>query len=187
MNTANNARSAASKQAIKAAFLQILNEKIPRDICVQEVCKLANINRSTFYAHFTNINELLNELEVDLYKQAKQSIFLRNLDFMQLTSRDTILKILKFIRQHESLYRKYYLQLTDSAHMTMLSNHVKETYVSALSTYNASYSKEEIDYSFEFCKQGTHGVIRKWLISGCEEPEEQIALLLERLLLKSLP
>lgn len=52
-----------SKKAIKNALSQLLMKKDLEEISVTEVVKTAGINRSTFYAHYNNMTEVLEEIE----------------------------------------------------------------------------------------------------------------------------
>ena len=57
-----NARAAQSKAALKNAFLALFQSKEPEEITVVELCQLAGVNRSTFYAHFGYMDELIREV-----------------------------------------------------------------------------------------------------------------------------
>lgn len=43
------------------ALIEILNKKDFEYITIKEICEKAGVNRSTFYLHYENINELLEE------------------------------------------------------------------------------------------------------------------------------
>ena len=43
------------------AFISLLEEKSFEYITVSEICKKAGVNRSTFYLHYENTVDLLNE------------------------------------------------------------------------------------------------------------------------------
>ena len=53
-----------SKKAIKNALSRLLMKKDFEEISVTEVVKTAGINRSTFYAHYNNMTEVLEEIEM---------------------------------------------------------------------------------------------------------------------------
>ena len=59
----NKAESKYFNTAVKMdkAFLDILEKKDLEYITVKEICKYAGVNRSTFYLHYENIGDLLNE------------------------------------------------------------------------------------------------------------------------------
>lgn len=59
-----------SKKAIKDALLEIMYEKDFKDITVSELLKKANVSRGTFYAHFSNLDDVKQQLIYDLYSHA---------------------------------------------------------------------------------------------------------------------
>ena len=54
-----------SRRLIRAALLELLQEKKFEKITVTDIVKRAEINRSTFYAHYPDVMGLLEELMED--------------------------------------------------------------------------------------------------------------------------
>ena len=52
-------RSRKTVKAIQDALLQMLSEKNLSDIKIIELCRRADINRTTFYLHFGNTDVVL--------------------------------------------------------------------------------------------------------------------------------
>lgn len=50
-------------QLIENSFFELYREKSIEKISITEICKLANINRSTFYYHYEDYPSLLNSIE----------------------------------------------------------------------------------------------------------------------------
>ena len=55
-----------TKKAIKEALFRIMEEKDISSISISELTQEANINRRTFYTHYRNITDILDEIEGDL-------------------------------------------------------------------------------------------------------------------------
>ena len=55
-------RTKHSIKIIKDAFLTLINQKSFYKITISEICRTADITRSTFYLHFSAITDLLNEV-----------------------------------------------------------------------------------------------------------------------------
>ena len=55
-------RTIYTKEAIKDALLGLLSEKEYADVTVADVCRTAELNRGTFYLHYGNIAQVLDEL-----------------------------------------------------------------------------------------------------------------------------
>ena len=58
-----NRRVKITKTMIKDAFLELLEKHPIEKISVTDICKGADVNRSTFYAYYTDVTELLHEIE----------------------------------------------------------------------------------------------------------------------------
>ena len=61
MNTPNNKRGQESLQRIEEAFVTLLQEKSLHEVEISELCELAQINRSTFYANYVDIFDLADK------------------------------------------------------------------------------------------------------------------------------
>lgn len=68
--SSNNRMVEKSKKAIKDALLDIMYEKDFKQITVNELLKRANISRGTFYAHFSNLEDVRQQLINDLFDHA---------------------------------------------------------------------------------------------------------------------
>lgn len=63
-----------SKQKIIDAFMSLRAKKPIEKISVAEICRKAQINKSTFYAHYHNIYDLSERLETELVEEIVASI-----------------------------------------------------------------------------------------------------------------
>lgn len=61
---------------IKEAFLTLLEEKPINKITVKELCEKADINRATFYTHFSDCFDLLEKIEGDILAEFERSLSL---------------------------------------------------------------------------------------------------------------
>ena len=69
MNIKDNKRHQETLQHIYPAFAALLQDQELNNISVAELCEMANIDRSTFYAHFDNILALANSFAAEIEKQ----------------------------------------------------------------------------------------------------------------------
>lgn len=58
-----------TKARIRTAFLELLKKKHYAKISVREIAEKANINRSTFYLHYQDVYDLLDQIEEQLNSQ----------------------------------------------------------------------------------------------------------------------
>ena len=63
MNKKSNQRYLETERKIQECLIELLNKKDIDEITVSEICKKVQINRSTFYAHYLDLYDLLDKLQ----------------------------------------------------------------------------------------------------------------------------
>ena len=63
MTTQENRRSKMTRRVFRESLTELMLEKGMQKISVNEICKRADMNRSTFYAHYEDQFDLLREIE----------------------------------------------------------------------------------------------------------------------------
>ena len=58
-------RTQYTRRMLQDALIELLADKPLARITVRELCERADVNRSTFYAHYTSIEDLLHDIEED--------------------------------------------------------------------------------------------------------------------------
>ena len=51
-----------AREAMEGAFIQLLSKKSIEQISITELCRKAGVNRSTFYAHYLDIYDLMEQV-----------------------------------------------------------------------------------------------------------------------------
>ena len=69
-----DARVRYTRRVLKESFLTLLRDKPVNRITVKEVCELAELNRATFYAHYSDCFALLESIEQELLDALGQSL-----------------------------------------------------------------------------------------------------------------
>ena len=169
-------------ELMNQALLSLLEKKDIQFITVTEITKKAGVNRSTFYLHYDNVYELLEETIANLNKKfistfegqipfaitSKQDAFLLTdtllssyLDFVKQNK-----KALKLINQKPQLFQsgKTYKQIYD------------KIFYPAISQFIAQENKKI--YTLEFFTGGVVAIVHKWLALDCvTEIEEVIGII----------
>ena len=67
-------RTRYTRQAIKETFLELLKQKNFTKITVTEICKISEINRGTFYLHYYDIHDVLEDILNDMVQDMKTTV-----------------------------------------------------------------------------------------------------------------
>lgn len=177
MNTPNNKRRKESQEKIEKVFTELVQEKELNEITVTDICKITNLNRSTFYANYLDIYDLADKIrekleqEVDyLYKNEKENNYNSN----------NFLKLFKNIKDNQVFYRTYFKLNMDKN--IKISDLKYDTNLAKL-----FFNEKHTDYHIEFFMAGLNAIIKKWLSNGCKEsPEEMNKIIIEEYLSKNI-
>lgn len=98
MNTPNNKRYRDMTESINAAFASLLQNKELCDITVTDICEIASIERSTFYAHYNDVAALANDYAAQIEKQVSK----------QQHTEDDFSWLFEYIKEHPDLFKIYF-------------------------------------------------------------------------------
>ena len=163
------------------ALLQLLEKKDFAFISVKEICQKAGVNRSTFYLHYENTNELLEETIERLNERFISSFpkdLIRSFKGRILTSKEFLTPYLNFVKENKRAYQlihqKPELFSADKAFRKMY----KDIFDPALDTFNVG--EKEKKYVFDFYTKGSLAIIQKWLEEDCKDDIDFIVNLIAK-------
>lgn len=163
INMTTDARTRYTKMVIHSAFLQLLKERPIEKVSVAEICRLAGINRATFYRNYENQYDLLSALENEMLEDIKKSVYQYDGNIDKLT--ETILE--KFSEQKEM----WTLLLSDHADLGFLL----KIYSFLEDHLTRNHSTKESELRYRFLLHGYSGVFDDWIKGGMKEPPRIIA------------
>ena len=70
----NDARVRYTKKVLREALLECLKNKSIKEITVKEICEKAGVNRATFYKHYRDCYNLLEQTEENELEQFRQAL-----------------------------------------------------------------------------------------------------------------
>ncbi len=173
MNVKNNARYKMSSEKIETAFLTlILNHKY-EDVTINQVCKQAGINRSTFYCHYDDINDLVIKIE-SKFAKSMATIF----NFGERQTHQAFVDMFSFIKENKCFYKAF----LNIPYVTFAETNTKIEVLKNIgnNTNIDKSNKMGIFYRASFFGAGIKEMCRLWLQFDCKEtPQEMASLLLD--------
>ena len=168
-------RSRLSRKILKDALLEILSYKKSYDISVKELCDKAGINRSTFYRHYDNIADVMEEIENDLIAMVG------DVNSASVNDPDNawsyIFNSLSFLETHHEYDPLF---LSDFSAFYNLILKLESTVHDSIRTLTGK-SEKEVSYLMKFMLSGTYAIIYDWLRRGRKETIREVADVVYRL------
>ena len=175
MNTKNNQRTRLSKMLFKNALMDLLKEKGSiNKVSVRELCDRAELNRSTFYAHYQEPNDLLIEIETELLDATEEHLKKIGAE-NEIGAHKYILSFLQYIRQNDKPFRAL---LIDSTDPEFRSRFMQQTIIQFVENLRIVLPKELEQYIFSYILNGSTGIIIQWIRSNYAIDENEIVNLL---------
>lgn len=166
MNTKNNKRKRESMQKMEQVLIEFLQTKELNQISVSDICKKADLNRSTFYANYVDIYELADTIREKLEAEVSE---LYKDEITEGFNSNNYLVLFQHIKENQIFYRTYFKLGYD------------EKYKIWQYDYNLAkkhFGDRFIEYHMEFFKSGLNRIIKIWLQNGCKEtPEEMFEII----------
>ena len=166
-----------TKMVIKDSFVKLLKQKPLAKITIKELCEDADINRATFYAHYTDQYDLLSQIENELVDDINQYLNSYNFKGGLLKSVQMLEKIFEYIKDNSELID---LLLNSNGDIKFQQEIIKIIGQQHFLSMNTIQPEDTAEYVFYFSVHGCMGIIQKWLKDGMKKtPKEMAELILK--------
>lgn len=161
MNTKDNKRRRESRERIEKVFIELLQTVELDKVSVSDICKRANLNRTTFYANYTDLYALADSVRAKLEEQTVEF----NHSGAAGCGNHNYLQLFHHICENQLFYKTYFKLGYDNQYQII--------------GYDAGLAKKEfnnrfINYHCEFFRSGLTAIIKIWLNGGCRETPEEM-------------
>lgn len=171
MNTTFNIRYLSTEEKIQNALFSLLRFRKYNDIAIKELCYEAGINRSSFYAHYQDINDLMIQTEARLSKEITK-IF----DPSKKWTEEVFVELFEFIFKNRVFYSSYlatneqtFMEKNDFTKFVDIVNH---------NVTNIGINSNDKIYHMAFFAGGLKALCKSWLNRNCPETPQQLAKIL---------
>lgn len=183
-NKKESGRVRMTKQLLRSAFTELLLEKPLQNITVRELCERAQVNRGTFYVHYSDIYALMESIEAQMVRELSQA--LEGLNVTPGNSESLVepcRKIFEFLKQNSDMCIILLGKNSDFAFVEQLIQMGKQ---SSLKQYMECYpkaNKKQAEYFYSFVSSGCIGLLRQWAANDFKDSATSIAIMAENLMM----
>lgn len=186
--TLNDRRAVRTKKMIRTALSELIEEKGFNNISITDLTRRADINRGTFYLHYTDKYDLLEQVENELIEEIQEQT--KNLDFIPPLNLEAIneplafiIKLFQYFKENAALLKAILGSKGDPLFRQKIkkiieTNLFEKRMIKKIMKENMLISEE---YFTAYLLSAHLGVVEQWLESGMKTPMEEMALILTRL------
>ncbi len=176
----NDRRVRYTRMVLRESFIELLSQKDISQISIKELCERADINRATFYSHYTDQYDLMQKIEAELFDNISEYLA----DFpptdKALLPVDIVEKIFLYIRDNASLCRLLLSERGNLNFQKKIMNVVYDKKFMAFARLD-SLPSENTGYVDAFIITGCIGMIQKWLDDDMRQSAREMAELMLRM------
>jgi predicted DNA-binding protein YlxM (UPF0122 family) len=182
LHSGENHRVHYTRKILKDHLIELMRTHPVTEISVKEICALAEVSRSTFYAHYEDVYHLLAEIEEEVFvyfedmvnripvkcgNREFEAIFQKMLQYVALNSNS--LQILLSENGDAGFQKKFFRRFIAHGQKIIKSvlENPKDTYI------NEGYSV--------FVVNGSVGLLQYWLKNGMHIPIPALAKMLVKM------
>lgn len=172
-----DARSQGTLSAIRDSILELLQKKPLQEITIAEVCRLAQINRGTFYHHFSDIYDAYESIEDEFLEAISAQLAAVDVSKLEISF---FRQLLQFISEHSTFTLFIYTNTGKNPLLTRLIDYMKNKYIRDYMARFPHYTKQRIERIFTYSVNGSMAVIVDWLKNGSPADVGQLAAEIDR-------
>lgn len=174
-----------TKSELRRGLARLLKEKSIREITVRELVDEVDINRSTFYLHYSDIPGLLREIEDDLMEEMERAVREHPIDTKENSTLYFIQDIFRVLAENRELSSALVGPHGDIGFLRRIEDFLEE-YSRPFLAQMFPERLEEMKYFYSFCLTGCLGFVKTWLEEGEDKSPEYAARLTFQMVVSSM-
>jgi AcrR family transcriptional regulator len=188
----NESKYFKSAEKMHTALLTLLDSKDFELISVKEICETAGVNRSTFYLHYDNVNDLLHETVEAVYKDffgrfgaeepGALDIDEKNEDELFLVTPKYLMPYLDFVEENRKLFYLMYEKNEMMGAEKTYETWFKTIFGPILTRFGVPQKEQPLIMVFYL--KGIIGVVTEWVRGGCTESKDEIISVIQKCIIK---
>jgi AcrR family transcriptional regulator len=172
-----------TRAILRQSLTTLLREKSVKEITVKELTTLADINRGTFYRHYRDIYNMMEQLENELFDEFRSMLDVYTASELKKGLGPILRDIFRFIGRNLDLSSA----LLDSGGNTLFLDRLKAAvYDKVFREWAGLYefeNEKRLSLVLSFVVGGVIGLLRDWMGEGCHQSAVEMASLSEQLIL----
>lgn len=165
---------------MQSALINLLDKVEFDDVTISLLCKRAGVNRTTFYAHYDNLYDLLEEMQESVINSFFEEQTQIHTTIEKLNKEDSVfinekylIPYLNFIKDNKNLFKLFMKNLNVFSPNKILKFFIDDVFTPILSKHDIKNSNQ-INYMAQYYLMGVTAITNAWVKNDCKESVEEI-------------
>lgn len=165
-------RTQYSLQAIRSALFHLLETKKLKQITVTDICRLADINRGTFYKYYNDVPDLFSKIELSIVKETCETIRENCLEHFSVER--LISNSLDLVVENRDFIHILTKNPTETQFLQKIISSFRPQLVETMLENIPELTEEMSELYFDFVLGGTANLLLQWMKNDLEIPVERM-------------
>lgn len=182
-NIKEDRRIRRTKKLLKQALAQLMDEKDFKDITVKDITERADLNRGTFYLHYTDTYDILNKIEDEILKNI-QNMIDQNIE--KTNASDSVIPALKpiaeYIMENADICRCLINNKASVDFIEKFQNLIYDNCSDIIKRRHNVKDSKQNEFYLSFITLGIIGMVKKWLETKPMVSAEEIVVFVNQIM-----
>lgn len=175
-------RARRSRKLLKESLLELMKRKTFADISVRDVTDAADMNRATFYLHYTGTAELLKSVEDDLLEELQALVDAHMQETVAVGTVAPVFEpVLDFAVEHRETCTILFASSEASGFFQSIQRLVHENGAPLVRTWFHPADPRLTDYLLNFLAWGFIGLLSEWFEKDMALPKADLLAAAQRM------
>ena len=175
-------RARRSRKLLKESLLELMKRKSFSDISVRDVTDAADMNRATFYLHYSGTAELLQSVEEDLLSELQALVDSHMQETFAVGSVAPVFEpVLDFAVEHREICAVLFASSEASGFFQSIQRLVHENGAPLVRTWFQPEDPRLTDYLLNFLAWGFIGLLAEWFEKDMALPKAELLAAAQRM------
>lgn len=175
-----------TRRVLRQCLTTLLKEKKIQEITVREIAEMADINRGTFYLHYKDVYDLMEQIENELMAELEEVLNHHSVQDLMVQPSLIFKELYPMVQKNSDIISLLMGQNGDLSFVNRLQAILRERFVKHWQNLNNWGDPDSLEAYSSFIVTGCIGVVQYWLDSGMREGPEHMAALTEHFILKGI-
>ena len=186
-NKTTDRRIRKTKNAIKNGLAELLLEKSIGDVSVRELTEKVDLNRGTFYLHYKDIFDLVEQIETEMFEELQYIIDSHPAKEMNGEPLPLLEDIFNFLKENSIMATALISKNGDIAFVNKLKYLIKEKcFCDWEIFFNKNKNDDIFNYFYNYLVSGCIGLFETWLNNGLKETPKEMAIIAQDFMLNGI-
>ena len=165
-----------TRRQLKECLTRLLKEKKIQDITVRELAEMADINRGTFYLHYKDVFDLMDQIKNELIEEVES--VLTHHPVPELVARPSLAlsELFPLVQENAEIVSILIGENGDLNFVNRLKRIVSDKCLKGWLDLKCSSDPDTLAAFSAFIVSGCVGTVQYWIESGMKESTEQMAI-----------